>query len=817
MLNRRLLIFSSLVLVFFLSLGWLRFIDRPSASQTQLSSVTEASMFSSVIQPIFTNRCIACHSCNTAPCQLNLTNYEGVSRGANKAPINQPYSQSSFPLTRLGIDAKSTAGWRALKFFSVTERSLTTASNLEAALRLKDSNPNVPAIRAEKAKTCPADENQWKKFVKDHSDMGMPYGLPALQPQQRAAIQTWIAAGAPGPTVLELKQTRTPSNEKGQQAIRQVESFLNNTSLEQRLVSRYLYEHLFLAHLHFAKEMPNEFFRLVRSRTSCAGGVDEIASRRPYDDPGSPDFSYCLKKVDQQITEKNHIVYEIGDQKLARWKQLFFSKAWAVKQLPTYEARASSNPFLTFAQIPAVARYQWLLDNAQYTVMTFIKGAVCRGGTAVNVIDERFQILFLDPKADHFVQDSEYSKRATQLLRLPGEYGSDVKVIALSPKILPFLRTTLKHQRRDYRALRDQQTAHDRPEGYSLDDIWDGDSVNPNAVLTVFRHFDSAQVLKGAWGGQPKTAWVLDYPLFERIVYDLVAGYDNNGSMSHQVLTRVYMHYIRMEAEENYLSFLPPAIRLPMRDYWYRKAGDVNKRYPLNSGTGHLLPTGVKYRDIGEPSTQLAWHDASAQFFAQVYETRMNARVMGQRDVINNDHDDLTTQTRVTSQAQFESELGQLVSRPASRLPLSKFLDDTAFIRVILGGGQPDAVYTLVRNKEHFNIASILGERGRRDPENDSISVLPGYQASYPNRFFRVDIENASDFIAKLRAVKSQASLQTLIAAYGISRESPEFWANYDWFVRDMRRRDPVEAGAIDLVRYGNAEPLPEDDENDAQ
>jgi hypothetical protein len=35
------------------------------------------------VQPILNQRCIVCHSCNDAPCQLNLTSYEGLDRGAN--------------------------------------------------------------------------------------------------------------------------------------------------------------------------------------------------------------------------------------------------------------------------------------------------------------------------------------------------------------------------------------------------------------------------------------------------------------------------------------------------------------------------------------------------------------------------------------------------------------------------------------------------------------------------------------------------------------------------------------------------------------
>ncbi|MEI5617105.1 fatty acid cis/trans isomerase, partial [Streptomyces brasiliscabiei] len=63
-------------------------------------------------------------------------------------------------------------------------------------------------------------------------------------------------------------------------------------------------------------------------------------------------------------------------------------------------------------------------------------------------------------------------------------------------------------------------------ENLSTDVIWDGNGTNHNAALTIFRHFDSASVVQGLVGEQPKTVWILDYALLERIHYLLVAGFD---------------------------------------------------------------------------------------------------------------------------------------------------------------------------------------------------------------------------------------------------------------------------------------------------
>jgi hypothetical protein len=65
--------------------------------------------FEEQVQPILDQRCVVCHSCYDAPCQLNLTSYEGIDRGANPAPVYNGARFSTADPTRLGIDARSTA------------------------------------------------------------------------------------------------------------------------------------------------------------------------------------------------------------------------------------------------------------------------------------------------------------------------------------------------------------------------------------------------------------------------------------------------------------------------------------------------------------------------------------------------------------------------------------------------------------------------------------------------------------------------------------------------------------------------------------
>jgi hypothetical protein len=55
----------------------------------------------------------------------------------------------------------------------------------------------------------------------------------------------------------------------------------------------------------------------------------------------------------------------------ARIQQTFLAPQWDVNNLPGYADETAGNPFVTFADIPVRARYQFLLDDAEYEISTF--------------------------------------------------------------------------------------------------------------------------------------------------------------------------------------------------------------------------------------------------------------------------------------------------------------------------------------------------------------------------------------------------------------------------------------------------------------
>ena len=756
------------------------------------------------VAPIFQTRCVACHSCYNAPCQLNLQTYGGATRGAAKTNVYDGTRLKSVLPSRLGIDAQSTVAWREKGFFDVLSAGRADQSLLLRLTRLRQQHGQAqPQKQAAESLVCPVELTDPRLDDPEKLQaLGMPYGLPALSDSEIDAIESWIAQGAKGPATTARDSARSlPKNSETD--VRAWEEFLNASGRREALVSQYIYEHLFLAHLHFSADRDRDqpaggavppaqkthFFRLVRSRTHCDAGIDEIATRRPADTVGSGPMFYCLAPVEQVIVEKTHIPYALSAAKLERLRNLFLSGDWNVAEGVFKSAEDDPNPFRRFADIPVRARYQFLLDDAHYHIATFIKGPVCNGSSAVNSIQEQFFVFFLAPGADSMVLLPSFSAAAESKLKLPGEYGSDVGIaqdLGLLKRIVDY--------RESYRRLRADSVRRLRPSGYSLTDIWDGDGDNPNAVLTVFRHYDNAAVVRGAVGDLSKTAFVLDYALFERLVYNLVVDFDVFGNVGHQFLTRVYMDLIRMEAEELFLSFLPAADRTKLRSAWY-KGGlltdiKMNIVFPI---TNLDVPTGVKFTS-GSPKQE---------FVERVLFERLSPAARGAADPINwralRAPSGMQAVSRMTA---AEEALRKMASIPAvDASPFSRFFPELSLVHLKRADGGSD-IYSIVHNRELENVSWIMGEELRLAPQEDTLTIARGVLGAYPDMLFELNEADAPAFGQMAVAIKDKQGFEGLVDRFGIRRTSPNFWGVYDRINALAIDRQPVERGVLDLTRY---------------
>lgn len=727
------------------------------------------------VRPILERRCVTCHACYDAPCQLKLSRFDGLTRGANPDPVYSASRLRAADPTRLGFDAHSNAAWRDKGFHSVlNERAATPRANLEASvlqriLALKQRNPGptdgpLPAgkfdFSLDRKQSCPRIEAMGE-FEKEHPDWGMPFGLPALSTAEHDTLTRWIEAGAPW-------RPRPAPGPAVQARLTEWEKLLNGDSPGERLAARYVYEHWFVGHLYF-DEQPDYHFELVRSRSAPGQPIDVIASRRPYDDPGVARVYYRLRLSDETAVAKTYMPLALDAARLSRLRKWFFDAPARVDSLPGYDPKTASNPFVTFRALPVDARYRFMLDDARFTVAGFMKGPVCRGQVALNVITDHFWVLFYSPESEVARRTEGLLEATSPNLRMPAEDDSPTGILAWRD----YARAEKRYL--DAKSTYMARFAQVKPR---VTDLWDGERSNPNAGLTVFRHFDSASVIRGLAGERPQTVLLMGYPLLERMHYLLVAGFDVYGNVGHQLATRLYMDFLRMEGEENFLTLLPLKDRQKVLDQWYRGKPDLRIRQFADTRAYFPGETAERYR--------------RSDTLGELY-----ARVSRQLGPVRPPALNLADDSGAPGQLAALRRLDGLTGIPASRMP------EHSLILLRDGPGRP-RVLSILRNSAHSNVAELFNEDARRLPEEDSLTLLDGIVGAYPNMIFTLNSGELPRFIRAVQGLGSDDDLQRLAQRFSVRRTDPRFWEVSDALHDHWQQTAPREAAIMDYSRLEN-------------
>lgn len=726
-----------------------------------------APSFRQAVLPILEARCVVCHACYDAPCQLKLGSWQGIARGANPGLVYEGTRLKEVAPTRLFVDAERPSEWRQKGFHAVlNERRADPESNLRLSLlyrvlaqKAAHPLPATPVLgehfdfSLNRAQQCP-NIDDFDRHLARQPLAGMPYGLPGLEAHETALIGRWIAAGAPAEAAPPLPAAVTAE-------LSRWEAFFNGDSVREQLAARYLYEHLFLGHLYFGLDPARHWFRLVRSSTPPGQPLKVIATRQPFEAPGVSRVYYRLQREEESIVAKTHMPYRLDAARLKRWQALFLGPEVRAEVLPPY----GGNPFETYKDIPVRHRYSFLLDDAAYFVEGFIKGPVCRGQIALNVINDRFWVFFADP-ATHSADVDAFLAREAGKLKLPTETVNPLPLVSWH---------SYRRLEKDYldaqaRLLKEKFAV----QGPDQRVVWNGEGRNSNAALTVFRHFDSASVVRGLVGGPPKTAWILTYPLFERIHYLLVASFDVYGSVGHQLNARMYMDFLRMESETNLLMLLPKSARLATLDRWYRDdSAEVHQKFFENEARHNIEPA-IRYR---------------------------SADPLGELYVLLRERVGPALETRHELARLPETELrGSLQKMATLKGKAVALLPETIFLRVSQNSGD-SADFTLLREAGHSTISHLFTEALARRPEEDRLNIVPGFVGAYPNAFYRVRADELPALTTAIASLKDERDYSRLADRFAVRRSSREFWPHFDAVSAAARRQSPLESGLFDLNR----------------
>ncbi|MGY0590195.1 MAG: fatty acid cis/trans isomerase [Paraglaciecola chathamensis] len=757
--------------------------NRESASVTQASLESPATTFyQTKVAPVIEGRCVVCHACYDAPCQLKMSSPEGIERGANKEMVYHGSRILAATPNRLFIDALGAEQWRDRGFYPVlnereqSPRANTQSSVLAKMLMLKKQHPLPDEkllderfdVSIDRSQQCPT-VAEFDGYAKSQAFGGMPYALPELTDAEHNILMSWIDSGAYMPA-------RAPLPDAQAQAVDSLEQFLNGDSLKMQLSARYIYEHLFSSHLYFSEitepgTQPT-FFNLVRSRTPSGQAIDVIPSRRPFDDPGVKRVYYRLQPVMSSIVNKTHQPYAIHKELTDKWQKWFVDADYRVTELPSYKPKVAANPLTAFTQLPENARYRFMLERAQNTIMGYIKGPVCRGQVALNVINDRFWVYFVKPEVVDSPKISDFYQSQKDNLRLPAEHESTALAV-----------TWLEYASRqgDYMRARHEfmATALEDGQHFTENDIWAGDGDNDNATLTVFRHFDNATVIKGLVGKPPKTAWVIDYALLERIHYLLVAGFDVYGNYGHQLMTRLYMDFLRMEGESNFLAFLPPDTRRKELASWYQHAGPELTEFVEGKINPFDQPSGMQF------STKDHKKELYSIFAEHVKDVQPSRYRLQDSELGDNS----------------KALLGQLANIKGTS---ASILPELSMIMVQPTDSDEPEIFTLVRNSAHFNVNSLFSEDANRDYAKDDVTLVHGLLGSYPDVFWRVKEADLAKLVAKAQQIESEQDYQAFLDLFAVRRTAKDFWQFSDKLNQTFMHHNPIEGGLLDYNRLEN-------------
>ena len=310
---------------------------------------------------VFETRCVVCHGCYDAPCQLKLGSFDGIERGATRATRSTTARGSiAAQPTRLDVDAHD-AGRLAEEGLPPGRcprgpRATRARVSSCACSTLKRAQP-APPRRATSPRTSRSSSIA-RRPVRPRSASTTTRRLtrsgacrtrfPALdEPEERALVA--------------LGQGRRPASRAPRRSPRRLsasiaewEAFLERAVAEEPARGALHLRAPLPGAASTSKERGEDDVLPTRALAHAERReVDEIPTRRPFDDPGGRARLLPLRPAHgAPAREDAHALPRSSAARLRRWKELFLAPKYVVGPAPGLRARGRRESVRAFQVIP---------------------------------------------------------------------------------------------------------------------------------------------------------------------------------------------------------------------------------------------------------------------------------------------------------------------------------------------------------------------------------------------------------------------------------------------------------------------------------
>jgi hypothetical protein len=240
----------------------------------------------------------------------------------------------------------------------------------------------------------------------------------------------------------------------------------------------------------------------------------------------------------------------------------------------------------------------------------------------------------------------------------------------------------------------------------------------------------------------------------------------------------MFMDFLRLEGESNFLTLLPKDFRHIEHSSWYQNQSVQLSDFLQRNIAPFEQPTSVIYK-TDDPKRELL----------HMLKDRL-------APVLDNRFDIVETGFGKKNEALL-NQVSLIRGEGLRHVPQLVMI-------MIEGKNGEEQLFTMIHNNAHSNISSLFDEESNRDYANDDLTLVRGVLGSYPEAYLSLTENEIPNLVKTLQNLNTEEDYVALLDKFAVRRSSPEFWPFSDRVHRWYQKDQPIEFGLLDYNRFEN-------------